>query len=70
MNKLPINWNDVDWQAVGILTAIAFLAAIIGNVLSFGSRLAAVLLTTVAYAALYIGWAYYLKAMVLGPAGG
>ena len=32
MPNMPIDWTSVDWVNVGLLSAIAFIAALIGNI--------------------------------------
>ena len=64
---MPIDWASVNWLNVGILSAFTFLAALIGNILSFRSRLAAAILTAVLFAVIYIFWTYYPHGMVAGP---
>jgi hypothetical protein len=36
---MPIDWAAVSWVNVGLLSAFAFLATLIGGVLSFNNRL-------------------------------
>jgi hypothetical protein len=63
---LPIDWARVDWVTVATLSGIAFIAAVIANILSLGSRLVGAVLTGVVYAVLYVVWTYYLRAQVFG----
>ena len=65
---MPIDWSSVNWLHVGLLTAFAFLAALIGQVLSFGSRFVGAILATLVFAALFIVWTYYPHGIVL-PGG-
>ena len=58
---MPIDWAAVNWLNVGLLSAFAFLAGLIGNALAFRSRLAAGILSAVLFAAIYIFWTYYLQ---------
>jgi len=36
---MPIDWGTVNWVNVGLLSVFAFVAALIGNFLSFRHRL-------------------------------
>lgn len=64
---MAIDWAAVDWLNIGLLSAFVFLAALIGNALSFRSRLAAGILTALLFAAIYIFWTYYLHGTVPVP---
>jgi hypothetical protein len=68
MPQLPFDLATVDWTAVAILSGIAFLAALVGNVIAFGSRFFGAVLTAVFFAAFYVAWHYWLAAMVLPAA--
>ncbi|HUJ37502.1 MAG TPA: hypothetical protein VLW88_07470 [Hyphomicrobium sp.] len=70
MPQLPFDPATVDWQNVGILSAIAFLAGIVGNAIAFGNRLMGSILTAVFFAVFYVAWHYWLAGMVMPPAAG
>jgi hypothetical protein len=53
-----MDWAAVNWLNVGLLSALVFLAALIGGVLSFNKRLLGAILTTLLCAVLYIFWNY------------
>ena len=65
MSDLPFDLASVDWMAVGIFSAIAFLAALIGNSIAFGNKLMGAILTAVFFAVIYVVWVYWLQAMVM-----
>jgi hypothetical protein len=69
MPVLPFDLATVDWQTVGIFAAIAFLAAIVGNIVAFGNRFIGAVLTAVFFAVFYVAWVYWLAAIALPPAG-
>jgi hypothetical protein len=69
MPNLPFDLATVDWTTVGIYSAIAFVAAIIGNAIGFGNRFMGSVLTAVFFAVIYVAWTYWLNAMVFPPAG-
>lgn len=56
---MPIDLAQVDWVYVGVLAILAFLASIVGNLLSFNHRGAAGVLTALAFAVLFVAWTYY-----------
>jgi hypothetical protein len=55
----PMPWGTVDWTQVVLLSAFAFVAALLGNALGFRNRLAGAILTGVLFGAAYIFWTYY-----------
>jgi uncharacterized membrane protein YfbV (UPF0208 family) len=67
MSDLPFDLATVDWMTVGVFSAIAFLAALVGNAVAFGNRLMGAILTAVFFAVLYVVWMYWLQAMVMPP---
>jgi len=56
---MPIDLATVDWVYVGVLAVFAFLASIVGNLLSFNHRGIAAILTAIVFAALFVAWTYY-----------
>jgi hypothetical protein len=57
-----MDWAAVNWLNVGLLSALVFLAALIGGVLSFNKRLLGAILTTLLFAVL---WNYYPHGLAL-----
>jgi hypothetical protein len=68
MPQLPFDLATVDWTTVAIFSGIAFLAALVGNAIAFGSRFFGAVLTAVFFAVLYVAWVYWAAAMVFPPA--
>ena len=68
MPNLPFDLATVDWTTVAIYSAIAFVAALIGNAIAFGNRFMGSVLTAVFFAVIYVAWTYWLNAMVFPPA--
>jgi hypothetical protein len=68
MSDLPFDLAAVDWMTVGVFSAIAFLAAIVGNAIAFGNKLMGAILTAVFFAVFFVVWTYWLQAMVMPPA--
>jgi len=68
MPDLPFDLASVEWMTVGILSAIAFLGALVGNAIAFGNKLMGAILTAVFFAVFYVVWMYWLQAMVMPPA--
>lgn len=65
---LPFDLATVDWVTVALFSGIAFLAALVGNAVSFGNRLMGAILTAVFFAVFYVAWVYWLQAIVMPPA--
>jgi Raf kinase inhibitor-like YbhB/YbcL family protein len=59
MPNIPVDWATVEWTNVGVLSAIAFLAALISNILIFRYRLWAAILAGLLFAAAYVFLVYY-----------
>jgi len=62
---MPIDWASVNWVNVLLLSGFAFVAALLGNLLGYRSRLFGAILTGVLFAAAYIFWTYYPHGIVL-----
>jgi len=62
-----IDWASVSWGNVALLSGVAFLAALVANILSFRRRLRGALLTAVLFAALYLLGTYYLNWLTPEP---
>jgi hypothetical protein len=70
-DTMPIDLAQVDWLYVVILAVFAYLATIVGNLLSFGHRGYGAMLSAVAFAAIFVAWTYYPHHLPLptAPAG-
>src|SRR3990167_6129035 len=71
MTAMPIDLANVDWVYVGVLAVFAFLATVIGNILSLNHRGTAAVLAGLVFAALFVAWTYYPHGLPLpiAPAG-
>jgi hypothetical protein len=56
---MPIDLAQVDWVYVGVLAIFAFLASLVGGLLSFNHRGTAAVLSGLIFAALFVAWTYY-----------
>ena len=56
---MPIDLAQVDWLYVVILAVFAFVASLIGNLVSFGRRMSAAVISALLFAAIFVGWTYY-----------
>ena len=55
-----INWSAIDWVSLVALSLLVFIAARVGERLSFGSRGLGALMTAVLFAAGFAIWSYAL----------
>ena len=51
---MPIDLAQVDWLYVVLLAFLAFVATLIGNVLAFGNRILAAVLSAVVFAGFFV----------------
>jgi hypothetical protein len=56
---MPIDWASVNWIYVAVLGIFAFFATIVGNVISFGHRGVAAVLSGLVFAGIFVLWSYY-----------
>ena len=62
---MPIDWVNVNWLLVALLSVFAFLAALLGGMLSAGHRLLGAVLSGVIFGAIYIFWTYYPHGLMI-----
>ncbi len=56
---MPIDLSAVYWPYVGVLSLLAFVAALLGNLISFRNRFAAAIIAAILFAAGFVFWTYY-----------
>jgi Flp pilus assembly protein TadB len=56
---MPIDFSTVNWTYVAIMAVFAFVAALIGGLISFRNRIGGALLAAILFAAMYVVWNYY-----------
>jgi lipopolysaccharide export LptBFGC system permease protein LptF len=56
---MPIDLSAVNWTYVALMAAFAFVASLIGSILSFRNRIGGALLAAILFAAMYVMWNYY-----------
>ncbi len=56
---MPIDLAAVNWLYVAVLAGLAFVAALAGNLLSFGRSVRAAVLSAILFAGLFVFWTYY-----------
>jgi len=56
-----MDWSAVSWINLSVLTASAFLSALIGSFIGRRSYALTAFLSAIIFAAIYIGWFAYLE---------
>ena len=56
---MPIDLAAVNWLYVAVLAVLVFIAALVGNLLSFGRSVRAAVLSAILFAGLFVFWTYY-----------
>jgi hypothetical protein len=56
---MPIDLSTVNWTFVGLMTLLAFVAALVGSLIAFRNRLAGAIIAAVLFAAGFVAWNYY-----------
>lgn len=56
---MPIDLSAVNWVFVAIMAVFAFVAALLGGLISFRNRIGAALITAILFAAMYVAWNHY-----------
>jgi len=56
---MAFDLSKVNWTYVAIMAAFAFVAALIGSVLSLRNRVGGALLAAILFAVMYVLWNYY-----------
>jgi hypothetical protein len=55
-----MNWlSTVNWLYVAIMALFAFVAALLGGLISFRNRIGGALIAAILFAAMYVAWNYY-----------
>ena len=56
---MPFVLAQVDWFYVVVLALLVFVATLIGNVLAFGGRIVAAVLSAIVFAGFFVALTYY-----------
>ncbi len=56
---MPIDLSTVNWLYVALMSVFAFVAALLGGIISFRNRVGAALIAAILFAAMYVAWNYY-----------
>jgi uncharacterized membrane protein YuzA (DUF378 family) len=64
---MPIDLMAVNWAYVGILAGFAFVAALLGSLISFRNRFIGAIIAGVLFALAFLYWTYYPHPTIPGP---
>ncbi|HTZ02086.1 MAG TPA: hypothetical protein VMC05_07105 [Xanthobacteraceae bacterium] len=64
---MPIDLAAVNWAYVAILSLIAFVAALLGSLISFRNRFGGAVVAAILFAAAFVFWTYYPHPQLPGP---
>jgi hypothetical protein len=57
--SMAIDFSTVNWLYVAIMAVFAFVASLLGGLISFRNRIGGALLAAILFAAMYVVWNYY-----------
>jgi lipopolysaccharide export LptBFGC system permease protein LptF len=58
-HSMAIDLSTVNWLFVAIMAVFAFVASLLGGLISFRNRIGGALLAAILFAAMYVVWNYY-----------
>jgi len=64
---MPIDLAAVNWAYVAILSLIAFVAALLGSLISFRNRFGGAVVAAILFAVAFVYWTYYPHPNLPGP---
>lgn len=56
---MPIDISTVNWVFVGLMAAFAFIAALLGSLISLRNRFVGSIIAGVLFAVIFVVWNYY-----------
>jgi hypothetical protein len=56
---MAIDLSTVNWEFVGLMGVLAFVAALLGSVIAYSNRFAGAVLAGILFAAGFVAWNYY-----------
>jgi hypothetical protein len=56
---MPIDLSTVNWLFVAVMAVFAFVAALLGSLISFRNRVGGAVIAAILFAAMYVAWNYY-----------
>lgn len=56
---MSFDLSTVNWEFVGLMGILAFVAALLGSIIAFSNRFAGAVLAGILFAAGFVAWNYY-----------
>jgi hypothetical protein len=56
---MPLDLSTVDWTFLGLMTLLAFVATLLGNLIALRNRFAGAIIAAVLFAVGFVAWNYY-----------
>jgi hypothetical protein len=56
---MGINFSGVDWMFLGLMTGLAFVAALLGSLIAFRNRFVGAILAGILFGVGFVFWNYY-----------
>jgi hypothetical protein len=56
---MSMDLSTVNWEFVGLMGILAFVAALLGSIIAFSNRFAGAVLAGILFAAGFVAWNYY-----------
>jgi hypothetical protein len=56
---MPIDLSTVNWVFVGLMTLLAFVAALLGSLIAFRNKFLGAIIAAILFAVGFIAWNYY-----------
>ncbi len=56
---MPLDLSTVNWTFVGLMSLLAFVAALLGSLIAFRNRFFGAVLAGILFAAGFVAWNYY-----------
>ncbi len=56
---MPIDLSSVNWTYVGLMAVAAFIAALLGSLISYRNRFGGAVIAAILFAVMYVLWNYY-----------
>lgn len=55
----PLDLSTVNWVFVGLMSALAFITAILGSLIAFRNRFAGAIIAAILFGIGFVAWNYY-----------
>lgn len=56
---MSLDLSNVDWTFLGLMTLLAFVATLLGNLITLRKRFAGAIIAAVLFAVGFVAWNYY-----------